>query len=118
MKLDKDTYLLTLDLFIRRATSPNFKTEQLPQMATEAIRQSVAFHAQWDSMLAQVKAAGNQAVENAKPAAVQPLPRKSDNARQTIAKTPPKPLRAKASAKSVKAAVKPLRVKAKRKAKR
>ena len=115
MKLDKDTYLLTLDLFIRRATSPNFKTEQLPQLATEAIRQSVAFHAQWDSMLAQVKAAGNQAVENAKPAAVQPLPRKGENDRQSIAKTPPKPLRAKLPAARAKAPAKPLkRKKAKR----
>jgi hypothetical protein len=67
-------------------------------------------------MLAQVKAAGNQAVENAKPAAVQPLPRKGEGDRQSIAKTPPKPLRAKASAKRLKAPVKPL--KAKRKAKR
>jgi hypothetical protein len=122
MKLDKDTYLLSLDLFIRRATMPTFKPEQLGQLATEAIRQSVAFHNQWDAMLQQVKTASTQAVESAKPTPpVQPLPRKGDNARQTIAKAPPKPLRAKVSAKRAKAPVKPLRAKlakSKRKAKR
>jgi hypothetical protein len=117
MKLDKDTYLLSLDLFIRRATTPTFKPEQLGSLATEAIRQSVAFHNQWDAMLAQVKTASTQAVESAKPAA-QPLPRKGENDRQSIAKAPAKPLRAKAPAKAIKAPAKPLRAKAKRKAKR
>src|SRR5258708_36109986 len=109
MKLDKDTYLLSLDLFIRRATVPGFKVEQLGQLATDAIQQSVAYHNQWDAMLAQVKTASKQAVEDAKPAPpVQPLPRKGDNARQSIAKTPPKPLRAKAPSKAIKAPAKPL----------
>jgi hypothetical protein len=115
MKLDKDTYLLSLDLFIRRATTPTFKADQLAQLATECIRQSVAFHAQWSAMEEQVRAASTQAVEAAKPT-VQPLPRKGDGEREKLPKAPVKPLRAKAPAKRKKAPAKAL--KAKRKAKR
>jgi hypothetical protein len=113
MKLDKDTYLLAQDLFIRHATAPTFKGNNLPQLATDCIRQANAFMDQWDAMQKQVAAAATQAVENARPV-IQPLPRKGDAERQTLSKAPAKPLRAKASAKREKTPAKPLRKKAKK----
>jgi len=124
MKLDKDTYLLALDLFIRLVTREDYKGDD-GKTALDCIRRSLGFHNQWEAMVDQSKAAAAQAVANHKPVApppaVQPLPRKGDNARQTIAKAPAKPLRAKAPAKRNKAPAKPLRAKlpkSKRKAKR
>jgi hypothetical protein len=115
MKLDKDTYLLAEDLFIRLVTREDYKGDD-GKTAVDCIRRSLVFHTQWEAIVDQSKAAAAAAVANHKPvappAAVQPLPRKADNARQTIAKAPPKALRAKAPAKRAKA------LKAKRKAKR
>jgi hypothetical protein len=118
MKLDKDTYLLSLDLFIRLVTREDYKGDD-GKTAVDCIKRSLLFHNQWEAMVEQSKAAAAQAVANHKPVApppaVQPLPRKNDNARQTIAKAPPKPLRAKVPAKRTKTPAKALK---KRRAKR
>jgi hypothetical protein len=118
MKLDKDTYLLAEDIFIRLVTRQDYKGDD-GKTAVDCIRRSLVFHNQWEAMVDQSKAAAAAAVANHKPVAepvVQPLPRKGDNARQTIAKAPPKPLRAKLPAKRTKTPAKAL--KAQRKAKR
>jgi len=119
MKLDKDTYLLAEDLFIRLTTREDYKGDD-GKTAVDCIRRSMGFHIQWEAMVEQSKSAAATAVANHKPVAppppVQPLPRKGDNARQTIAKTPAKPLRAKLPKAKKKAPAKAL--KAKRKAKR
>jgi len=118
MKLDKDTYLLALDLFIRLVTREDYKGDD-GKTAVACIQRSLGFHSQWESIVDQAKNASAAAVANHKavatpPPAAQPLPRKGDNTRQTIAKAPAKPLRAKLPAKRSKTPAKPLRRKAKR----
>jgi cell division protein FtsN len=115
MKLDKDTYLLAQDLFIRLVTNPSYEGNDA-QTAVSCIRQANAFFAQWDAMQEQVKAAATQAVETAKPAAVQPLPRKPNGEREKLSKAPAKQLRGKVPKAWSKKPAKAL--KAKRKAKR
>jgi len=111
MKLDKDTYLLSQDLYIRFVTAPNYEGND-SQTAVNCIRQANAFFDQWEAMQLQLSAAAAQAMEEAKPV-VQPLPRKGDNERQKLEKAPVKPLRAKASAKHSKRSAKPLKAKRK-----
>ena len=125
MKLDKDTYLMAQDLFIRLVTVPSFKGNHA-QIAVDCIKQADSFFNQWRAMEDQLRMAAAQAMVDVKPTepkpepkpTIQPLPRKGNGEREKLQKTPAKPLRAKARAKRTKTPVKPLRVKAKKKAKR
>ena len=96
MKLDKDTYHLAQDIYLRAVTNPGYKNNDA-QTATNSIRQSVTFFGQWEATQAQVSAAASQAVEASKPVIVPPKPAKPANGeRQKLAKAPAKPLRVKA----------------------
>jgi hypothetical protein len=121
MKLDKDTYLLAQDIYLRNVTNPNYKGDNA-KSAVEAIRSSVTFFSQWEAMQAQVAAAANHVVENSTPAPVESLPsgiKKANGERQKLSEAPKKELRGKLPAKATKTPVKALRVKkASRKAKR
>jgi hypothetical protein len=116
MKLDKDTYHLAQDIYLRAVTNPNYKGGSESQTAKNSIQQSVTFFGQWESTQAQVSAAATQAVETTRPVIVPPKPVTkpanggSGNDRQKLSKAPPKPLRVKAK----KPAAKQLRVKAKK----
>jgi hypothetical protein len=116
MKLDKDTYHLAQDIYLRAVTNPGYKNNDA-QTATNSIRQAVAFFGQWEATQAQVSAAATQAVETTRAVIVPPKPAakptNGGNDRQKL-KPAPKPLRVKAK----KPAAKPLRVKAKKSSKR
>jgi hypothetical protein len=84
-----------------------------------AIRSSVLFFEQYRAMEAQISAAANHAVENAKP--IEPLAsgiKKANGERQKLPEAPKKELRGKLPAKAKKQPVKPLRVKKSPKRKR
>ena len=117
MKLDKDTYLLAQDIYLRTVTNPGYKGN-VQQTAVESIRHSVAFFSQWEAMQAQVTAAANHVVENAKPEPLASGIKKANGARQKLSEAPKKELRGKASAKREKTPIKQLRAKARRKDKR
>jgi len=107
MKLDKDTYHLAQDIYLRAITNPNYKGSDA-QTAKNSIQQSVTFFGQWEATQAQVTAAATQAVEATRPVIVPPKPAKPANGgndRQKLSKAPAKPLRVK------KPAAKPLRAK-------
>jgi hypothetical protein len=117
MKLDKDTYLLAQDIYLRAVTNPAYKGND-SQTAVSAIRSSVVFFEQWDAMEAQVKVAANNALQDAKPIKVESLSagiKKANGERQKLPEAPAPKQHRKASAKARKTPVKPLR---KRKGKR
>jgi hypothetical protein len=112
MKLDKEVYLLSMDIYIRLITLPSYKGNDA-QTATTAIKQAVTYIDQWDAMQRQVATAATQAVEQAKPlpskvangertksTKVIPIvaPVKELRAKAKVVKSPPKQLRAKAKA--------------------
>jgi pyrroloquinoline quinone (PQQ) biosynthesis protein C len=95
MKLDKDTYLLAQDIYLRNVTNPNYKGDNA-KSAVEAIRSSVTFFSQWEAMQAQVAAAANHVVENSTPAPVESLSsgiKKANGERQKLSEAPKKELR-------------------------
>jgi hypothetical protein len=103
MKLDKDTYHLAQDIYLRAVTNPNYKGGSEAQTAKNSIQQSVTFFGQWEATQAQVSAAASQAVETTKPVIVPPKPAAkpaNGNDRQKLAKAPAKPLRVKAKKKA------------------
>lgn len=120
MKLDKDTYLLAQDVYLRTITNPNYKGND-QQTAVQAIKSSVTFFGQWEAMQAQVAAAANNVVSNATPApepeSLKEAIKKANGERQKLSHAPVKELRSKASSKAPKAPAKAHR-KAKGKGKR
>jgi len=117
MKLDKDTYLLAQDIYLRTVTNPGYKGND-QQTAVESIRHSVAFFTQWEAMQAQVSAAANDVIENAKPESLASGIKKANGDRQKLSEAPKKELRGKLPAKREKTPIKQLRAKAKGKGKR
>ena len=112
MKLDKDTYLLAQDIYLRSVTNPQYKASD-QQTAVQAIKSAVCFFGQWEAMQLQVQATANNVVSSATPApAPEPLKegiKKANGDRQRLSEAPKKELRAKASRKATKAPVKALR---------
>jgi hypothetical protein len=110
MKLDKETYLLSMDIYIRLITLPSYKGND-SQTATTSIRQAVTYLDQWEAMQRQVATAATEAV-------AKPLPTKANGERSKSSKVIPIPAPVKELRKRAKAPVKQLRAKAKAPAKK